>query len=256
VFPPAAADAPPIESQTDLLQSFLSDAAHVPGGFATGVAFPKSVDEVSALVRSARRVLPIGAQSSLTGGATPRGDLLISTRALTDITVLPGSIVRAGAGVPLTELRRALAGDGLYYPPIPTYDGAFVGGTIATNAAGAATFKYGSTRPWVEALSVVLADGSHVEITRGVVTASAEGWFEFEYPSGRVARVPVPTYTMPDVATAPPMPHRLGQIRRQMLRMQPVQCSQKLCGGKSLTHPVGQIGQYIGMPSQRRHGRK
>jgi D-lactate dehydrogenase (cytochrome) len=164
------------------------------------VSFPRNSGEVAALVRSAPRVLPIGAQSSLTGGATPRGDLLISTRALTDITVLPGPVVRAGAGVRLAELRRILATDGLYYPPIPTYDGAFVGGTIATNAAGAATFKYGSTRPWVEALSVVLADGSHAEIQRGVVTASPEGWFEIEYESGRVARVPVPTYSMPHVA--------------------------------------------------------
>jgi D-lactate dehydrogenase (cytochrome) len=200
VSAPSAAEAPPIERRSDLLQSFLSDAAHVPDGVATGVAFPKSHDEVSALVQSAVRVLPIGAQSSLTGGATPRGELLISTRALTDVTLLSGSVVRAGAGVPLAELRRVLAGHKLYYPPIPTYDGAFVGGTVATNAAGAATFKYGSTRAWVEALSIVLADGSRLEIARGNVTASAEGWFEVEYASGRITRVPVPTYVMPDVA--------------------------------------------------------
>jgi D-lactate dehydrogenase (cytochrome) len=200
VSPPAATDTPPVESRADVLQSFLSDAAHVPGGTAAGVVFPKSAAEVAALVRAARRVLPIGAQSSLTGGATPRGDLLIATRALTEISLRPGSLVRVGAGVPLAELRRVLATDALYYPPIPTFDGAFVGGTVATNAAGAATFKYGSTRRWVEALTVVLADGSLAEIRRGEVTASPEGWFEFEYDSGRVDRVPVPTYSMPDVA--------------------------------------------------------
>ena len=166
---------------------------------AAGIAFPKSAGEIAALVRSAGRILPIGAQSSLTGGATPRGDLVIGTRALTDITRLPGGMVRVGAGVPLAELQRALASDALYYPPVPTYDGAFVGGTIATNAAGAATFKYGSTRRWIEALSVVLAHGSLVEIRRGEVTASPEGWFEVEYPSGNIVRVPVPTYVMPDV---------------------------------------------------------
>ncbi|NOT28515.1 MAG: FAD-binding oxidoreductase, partial [Acidobacteria bacterium] len=138
--------------------------------------------------------------SSLTGGATPRGDLLISTRSLTNITLLPGSRVRAGAGVRLAELRRVLAAEGLYYPPIPTYDGAFVGGTIATNAAGAATFKYGSTRPWVDSISVILADGSHVEIQRGAVSASPQGFFELERPSGEVSQIPVPTYAMPDVA--------------------------------------------------------
>jgi D-lactate dehydrogenase (cytochrome) len=196
---PPARNAPPIETRADLLQSFLSDAAHVPGGAATGVATPHSADEVSALVRSARRILPIGAQSSLTGGATPRGDLVISTRALTDITRLSDQTVRVGAGVPLAELQRALAVDGLYYPPVPTHDGAFIGGTIATNAAGAATFKYGSTRHWVDALSAVLADGSLIEIQRGEVTASPDGWFQLQTPSGDISRVPVPTYVMPDV---------------------------------------------------------
>ena len=172
----------------------------MPGGAATGVATPHSADEVSALVRSARRILPIGAQSSLTGGATPRDDLVISTRALTDISLLPDHRVRVGAGVPLADLQRSLAADGLYYPPVPTYDGAFVGGTIATNAAGAATFKYGSTRRWVDALRVVLADGSRVEITRGEVTASPDGGFEFQALQGDTIRVPIPTYAMPDVA--------------------------------------------------------
>ena len=124
---------------------------------------------------------------------------MISTRALTDMTRLPGQMVRVGAGVPLAELQRVLALDGLYYPPVPTHDGAFVGGTIATNAAGAATCKYGSTRQWVEALTLVLSDGSLVEVHRGEVTASPEGWFELQYPSGTLVRVPVPTYVMPDV---------------------------------------------------------
>ena len=123
----------------------------------------------------------------------------MSTRALTDITRLPDQMVRVGSGVPLAELQRVLAVDGLYYPPVPTYDGAFVGGTIATNAAGAATFKYGSARQWVEALTLVLADGSLVEIHRGEVTASPDGWFELQSSSGNILRVPVPTYVMPDV---------------------------------------------------------
>ena len=34
-----------------------------------------------------------------------------------------------------------------------------MGGTIATNAGGATTFKYGVTRDWVRALTVVLPCG-------------------------------------------------------------------------------------------------
>ena len=154
---------------------------------------------MAALVASAHRVLPVGAQSSLTGGATPRGELILSTRALTGIAMIPGNLVRAGPGVPLAELQRVLAARRLYYPPVPTFDGAFVGGTVATNAAGPATFKYGSTRRWVEALTLVLADGSLLDIRRGDVTASPDGVFELEDASGHIRRIPVPTYRMPEV---------------------------------------------------------
>jgi D-lactate dehydrogenase (cytochrome) len=163
------------------------------------VAFPRNAGEVASLVRDAGRVLPIGAQSSLTGGATPRGDLIVSTRALTGVSLVSGGAVRAGAGVSLADLQRTLVPHRLYYPPVPTFDGAFVGGTIATNAAGAATFKYGSTRRWVEALTVVLADGSLIDLHRGDITASGDGGFEIERPSGEVTRIRVPAYQMPDV---------------------------------------------------------
>jgi D-lactate dehydrogenase (cytochrome) len=172
----------------------------VAGGFAAGIAFPQTAAEVAALAASAPRLLPIGAQSSLTGGATPRGELLIGTRGLAGVTLLSRTAVRVGAGVPLLDLQRQLAAHQLYYPPVPTFDGAFVGGTIATNAAGAATFKYGSTRPWVEAITVVLADGAILTIHRSATTASDDGSFELIYPSGAVVRVRVPTFHMPDVS--------------------------------------------------------
>ena len=198
--PAQPAASPRIDHDPAVVSSFLSDAAHVPGGFAAGVATPRTEGEVAALVAGADRVLPVGAQSSLTGGGTPRGEVVLSTRALTAIGTPDGRAVRVGAGVPLAALQRTLASHGLYYPPVPTHDGAFVGGTIATNAAGAATFKYGSTRSWVEAMTVVLANGDVLDLRRGDVTASPDGWFEVVLTSGHAARVPVPRYTMPDVA--------------------------------------------------------
>ena len=196
---PRTAPAPSIERDAAILSSFLSDAAHVPGGHASGVSFPRNEAEVAALVREAERVLPIGAQSSLTGGATPRGEIVLSTRMLTSIGEPSGRDVRVGAGVSLAVLQRTLAASGLFYPPVPTFDGAFVGGTVSTNAAGAATFKYGSTRKWVAALTIVLANGDVLEVRRGDVTASPEGTFEIVHPSGAVTCVTVPTYTMPAV---------------------------------------------------------
>jgi D-lactate dehydrogenase (cytochrome) len=193
------APSPAIERDEAIVSSFLSDAAHVPGGFAAGVAFPRSEAEVAALVSQAARVLPVGAQSSLTGGATPRGEVVLSTRAFTTIGHPSATHIRVGAGVTLNLLQRTLAAVGLYYPPVPTYDGAFVGGTIATNAAGAATFKHGSTRRWVEALTLVLANGDVLDVVRGETVAGSAGWFEIESTTGDVQRVPVPGYRMPDV---------------------------------------------------------
>ena len=150
---------PQIDRDQAVVSSFLSDAAHVPGGFAEGVAFPRDEAEAASLVAHAARVLPVGAQSSLTGGATPRGDVVLSTRALTTLGTPSNGRIRTGAGIVLNVLQRSLAADSLYYPPVPTFDGAFVGGTIATNAAGAATFKHGSTRRWIEEATIVLANG-------------------------------------------------------------------------------------------------
>jgi D-lactate dehydrogenase (cytochrome) len=190
---------PRVERDPDVLASFVEDAAHYPGGRAAGVAVPASETEIAALVRDTNgSVLPIGAQSSLTGGATPDGDLVLSTARLNRILDIGADAVRVQAGVTLVDLDTALARAGKYYPPVPTFTGAFAGGIVATNAAGAATFKYGTTRDWVRALTVVLANGDVLDLERGRTIADADGEFEIVL-SDRIARVRVPRYRMPAV---------------------------------------------------------
>ncbi|MFN2425626.1 MAG: FAD-binding oxidoreductase, partial [Candidatus Binatia bacterium] len=87
-----------------------------------------------------------------------------------------------------------------YFPPVPTYDGATVGGVVSTDAAGAATFKHGTTRAWVEELTVVLACGEVLDVVRGATTAHPDGWFEIETLSRERQRVPVPAVASPAVA--------------------------------------------------------
>ena len=169
-----------------VLASFLEDAAHFPGGHAEAIAYPADEAEVADVLRSAAAVLPIGAQSSLTGGATPMGEVLLSTSRFRRVIDIGTDLVRVQAGVSLADLDGALATADKYYPPAPTFSGAFVGGVVATNAAGAATFKYGTTRDWVRGLRVVLANGDVLDLERGQRTASS--------------LVPVPTYRMPHVA--------------------------------------------------------
>ena len=195
--PRAPLDLPAVATDAGTLASFLEDAAHFPGGHAEAVAFPRNEGEVAALVRAHPRILPIGAQSSVTGGATPRGEVILSTAKLAAIGAIGFESMRVQPGVPIATLKEALGEAGRYYPPAPTYDGAFVGGTIATNASGAATFKYGSTRQWVRALTVVLASGEVLDIERGQVFAHPDGYFELAAADG-VRPIPVPTYRMPD----------------------------------------------------------
>ena len=188
-----------IQRDPDVLSGFLEDAAHYPGGFADGLIAGTCEADIAHLLRGSSPVLCIGAQSSLTGGATPMGEVLLTTSRLNRIIRINDDSVRVEAGVTLADLDAALRNAGKYYPPVPTFMGAFVGGTIATNAAGAATFKYGTTRDWVQAITVVLPSGEALDIERGQVLAHQDGYFEIE--SGRrTIRVPVPSYRAPQVS--------------------------------------------------------
>ncbi len=195
--PRGTAGEPFVSRDPDRLASHLQDAAHFPGGHALALALPRTEAEVAAVLSGPAPVLPIGAQSSLTGGATPMGELLLSTAHMTTLSLFPGAIV-AQPGATLAALAAALEPTGFWYPPVPTYAGATIGGVVSTNAAGAATFKYGTTREWVDALTVVLAGGEVLDLRRGEVLAHADGFFDVRL-KGRTARVDVPPYRMPNV---------------------------------------------------------
>jgi D-lactate dehydrogenase (cytochrome) len=191
--PPSKGVPPPPNPQ---VAGYLEDAAHYPGGRSPAVAHPRSIEEVSALLRIADRVLPIGAQSSLTGGATPFDDIILATNRLTGLEITSDR-VRARAGVPLQVIQDELAKIGRWLPPVPTYLGAFAGGAAATCAAGAATFKYGTVREWIEALTVVLSGGDVLAISRGEFIATDD---IFEIATARGVRtVRIPPIQMPDV---------------------------------------------------------
>jgi D-lactate dehydrogenase (cytochrome) len=186
-------------------RDYLDDAAHFPGGHAAGVVFPRTTDDVVEILATSSSVLAIGAQSSLTGGATPMGELILATTRMARIVDVGPGRITVQPGVTVAAMQERLAASGAWFPPAPTFTGACAGGIVATNAAGAATFKYGSTRNWVEALTVVLADGTVLELQRGTSCAcggqdgrDAEQ-LTIDTRHGRV-RVPVPTYSMPRVA--------------------------------------------------------
>jgi D-lactate dehydrogenase (cytochrome) len=193
-----ALDSATVDASADAIGARLEDAAHFPGGRADGLARPASEAAAAALIAAARTVLPIGAQSSVTGGATPAGGLVLSTERLVAVSDRGGSAVAVGAGVSLDALQRYLDHSQRWYPPVPTFTGASAGGVVATNAAGAATFKYGTTRAWVDGLVVVLACGCVLDVMRGQVVADGRRGWEIACAHG-VRRVVPGGYRMPAV---------------------------------------------------------
>ncbi len=187
-----------IDHQPEVVRAHLEDAAHFAGGHADGVARPRTEGDVAQLLAQATRVLPVGAQSSLTGGATPDGGLVLTTARMVSIQESGHQHFRVGSGVPIATLQELLHASGRWYAPAPTYTGAFAGGVVATNAAGAATFKYGTTREWTDGLTVVLECGHVLDITRGEVRASPVHGFELRCDCGTRAVHPG-TYKMPEV---------------------------------------------------------
>lgn len=183
------------------LKHVSSDAAHYPGGHTPELVrlFPDAGEaEVAYILQSYSKIIPIGAQTSLTGGATPMGEVILDMTQRNKILNIGEDRITVQTGISLYRMQEVLKKYNLYYRPGPTYDGATVGGMIATNAAGAETFAGGPTRSSVEGLKVVLAGGEVLEITRGQCFAHPDGYFELKGAAG-IRRIPVPAYKMPDV---------------------------------------------------------
>ncbi len=189
-----------MRSGDDAVAPYLVDAARFPGGHCPAVAFPADEAQIAALLRQHSRILCSGARSSLTGGATPRGELVLSTDAMHQIVAWGVDSVTLQPGVVLRDLQHQAATRSLRFPAAPTHDGATIGGMVTTNAAGAATFKYGSTRPWVRGLSIVLADGDVLDLRRGRHFFGADDTFVLHRIDGTTTRLVRPAIRMPDVA--------------------------------------------------------
>ena len=107
-------------------------------------------------------------------------------------------IERCADGLTLIEMDRFRQDpDSYFYPPDPTEMSASLGGTVATNASGARTFRYGPTRDWVRGIRVMLANGEFLDLPRGKYFASPGGGFTVTDSAGNDYRVKIPTYRSP-----------------------------------------------------------
>src|SRR5258708_14868316 len=194
------------KTQPDEIQDYLSDASYLKGGSTSRVVFPETVDDVVKILADATQAqMPVtisGAGTGTVAGRVPFGGIVIATDKLNHIKQIlhdeqGGGCAIAEAGVILRDFQRAVETEGLLYPPDPTERSCFLGGTIATNASGARTFKYGPTRKYVTRLKLALASGEILDLNRGELHADANDQISIPLPSGRAIRSKLPTYTMP-----------------------------------------------------------
>ncbi len=135
------------------------------------VAFPRTTEEVSALVKLAQQFgVPFvgrGAGTGLSGGAIPReGGLMIAFARMNRIIEIDLEHERAIVQPRVVNLDITLAvqGSGYYYAPDPSSQRACtIGGNVAENAGGPHTLAYGVTTNHVLGLELVLPDGAIIE---------------------------------------------------------------------------------------------
>ncbi|HEX8163490.1 MAG TPA: FAD-linked oxidase C-terminal domain-containing protein [Pyrinomonadaceae bacterium] len=193
------------KSNADETRAFLSDASNLAGGHAARVVFPETAGEAAEVLREATGtrtpVTVAGAGTGVVGGRVPFGGIVLATSRMNRIKEIVrevgGGRAVAGAGVVLADFRRAAEARGLLYPPDPTEWSCYLGGTVATNASGARTFKYGATRNYVRRLEVALATGDVLTLARGEVRADPDGRVRVPLAGGRAVEARLPAYRMP-----------------------------------------------------------
>ena len=112
-------------------------------------------------------VIPRGAGTGLTGASVAiKGGVMINMTKMNKILEYDyeNFVVRVEPGVLLIELAEDAQRQGLLYPPDPGEKYATLGGNVATNAGGMRAVKYGSTRDYVRAMTVVLPTGEIVKL--------------------------------------------------------------------------------------------
>ena len=141
-----------------------------------------STEEIAAVMKICNEnkipVTPRGAGTGLAGGCVPiMGGVVIDMTKMNQILGYDydNFTVRIQPGVLLQDLAEDCAKDGYLYPPDPGEKLATVGGNVATNAGGMRAVKYGATRDYVKAMTVVLPTG---EITTfgASVTKTSSGY--------------------------------------------------------------------------------
>jgi glycolate oxidase FAD binding subunit len=145
-------------------------------GLATVIS-PGSVSELVDAVRSAPRVIAIGAGTKPRLSRVPDEFVRISTAKLSGIIDYEPSefTFTALAGTPLREIAAELAQSGQYLPfdPLLADAGATLGGTVAAGLSGPGRFRFGGLRDFILGVRFIDGEGRLLRLGGKVVKNAA-----------------------------------------------------------------------------------
>jgi len=195
-----------IKTSADEIQNFLVDASNY-SGFCNAVYFPENESEIASILKEANEnktlVTVSGNGTGLTGARVPEGGIVISTEKLNKIIEINKNEMYAVVqpGVILADFQSEVNKLNLLYPPDPTERNCFIGATVATNASGEKTFKYGPTRNFVLGLQLILPNGEMLNLERGEFRALGRR-LKLKSEEGTLYNLELPEYEMPKTKNA------------------------------------------------------
>ncbi|ROL77192.1 FAD-binding oxidoreductase [Pseudomonas vranovensis] len=143
----------------------------------SAIVFPKSIDQVQAIVRWANRhkvaLVPSGGRTGLSAAAVAaHGEVVVAfdyMNQILDFNEFDRSVV-CQPGVVTQQLQDFAEDKGLYYPvDFASAGSSQIGGNIGTNAGGIKVIRYGMTRNWVAGLKVVTGKGDLLELNKDLI---------------------------------------------------------------------------------------
>jgi glycolate oxidase len=160
-----------ISSETEL-RPHETDAFTAYRRLPLAVVLPRTTQEVAAVLAYCREahvpVVPRGAGTSLCGGAIPQEDaVVIGMMRMSRILSIDytNRCARVQAGVTNLAITGAVSEQGFFYAPDPSSQLACtIGGNVGMNSGGAHCLKYGVTTNNILGLTMVLLDGTVVEL--------------------------------------------------------------------------------------------
>ena len=158
----------------ELLQRTYAQDASIYQEVPQAVKFPKSTEEIIALVTSGVRIIPRAAGTSLGGQVVGNGTILDTGRFMN--TIIEVNIEERWAeiqpGVVRDELNHHLKDYGLFFGPnTSTSNRCMLGGMVGNNSSGSTSIYYGTTREKLLGLELVTADGA----LRAIGAINSEG---------------------------------------------------------------------------------